>query len=500
MGNARLALDDVTKRCGAVVAVRNASASFEAARIHLVCGENGAGKTTLLKIACGLSVPDSGRTLVDGVPLSPFTPSEAIARGIAIVMQHFALAQALTVLENIALVAAGPFDLRALRKTVSARQEALGFTLPLDARVADLSVGDKQRTEIVRALLRDARVLALDEPTAILARSEVVALYALLRKLADGGKAVIVVSHKMDEVKDFADRVTVMRKGEIVWTRDVPRADGEDAVAAFTRNTVREIMGDASGSPVHSIRQKKHNPRSQTDGDDRSARRSVLSVKAITALASGSFEVRAGEILGVAGVEGNGQAALVEALSADGGAQVLVDGAPRKRADISIVHEDRQTMGLVLEATAAENLMLGDLAECTRHGLVDEALLQKIAHARAESVAYTRGLDALAGELSGGNQQKLVVGRALGRGSARVLVFVHPTRGVDLAAAREIHARIVDAAREQRAVIVVSADSDELRMIADRILVVAKHAIVAEFPPNVSDEALGTAMLSGATA
>ncbi len=457
---------------GENLAVKDASVAFDKGRVHAVCGENGAGKSTLLRMAAGLVLPDEGAVLVDGKPLAPHTPSGARAMGVAMVTQHFALAPALTVLENIALGERGPLDLEKLAVRVAAVEKRLGVSLSLSARASELSVGDKQRTELCRALLSSARVLILDEPTAILARSEVTVLYTLLRKIADEGTAVVVVTHKLDEIAEFCDAVTVMRRGVILLTSDVPKGDRSSAEkAAFMQDVTQQIMGEAKDVAK--------------DRKSKEPGAALLSVADVAGLSGLSLTVHAGEVVGVAGIEGNGQSELVLALF--------------RRADpnISFVHEDRHLMGLLLPATAAENLVLGDLDLVSRGPLIDAALLMAEAESRAKRSAYTQSLSLLASELSGGNQQKLVVGRALGRKNARVFVFVHPTRGVDIGAAREIHARILDVRDSGAAVLVISSDTDELRTLATRIVVVAKHAFAGEVPPDVPEEKLGRLMLSG---
>jgi simple sugar transport system ATP-binding protein len=464
------------------VAVADASVAFEAGRIHAVCGENGAGKSTLLRMAAGLVTPDAGQVLINGKELSPHSPSGARAMGVAMVTQHFALAPALTVLENIALGERGPLELDKLAVRVRAVEEKLGISLPLSARAGDLSVGDKQRTELCRALLVSARVLILDEPTAILAPSEVSVLYTLLRKVADEGTAVIVVTHKLDEVERFCDAVTIMRRGQVLLTTDVPSPPERPA---FTKDLMQRVMGEAKDISLERTNAELGNV--------------VLELARVPGVAGLSLRIRAGEVVGVAGIEGNGQAELVQALFQDGDVtSVLVDGRPMHPGDISFVHEDRHEMGLVLPATAAENLLLGDLAEVSRGPFIDAALLHARAEERAKLAAYTQSLELAAGALSGGNQQKLVVGRALGRAKARVFVFVHPTRGVDIGAAREIHARIQKVADHGAAVIVVSSDTDELRALASRVVVLSKHAFAAELGPDVAEDKLGAAMLTGA--
>jgi simple sugar transport system ATP-binding protein len=433
-------------------------------------------------------LPDAGEVLVDGARLVPHAPAEAIRRGVAMVQQHFALVEPFTVLENIVLGAEptkgplGELDLGAARTKAMEIARELGAELPLSAIVSALGVGDRQRLEIARALYREARVVILDEPTAVLTPGEADALYATLRRLAEAGRAVIVVTHKLDEVRDHADVATVMRRGAIVETRPVARTEAD------MRALGDAVMGAEPPAPV--VR------RTRPVGEPVIVLRDVRVGRALRGV---SLEVRAGEIVGVAGVEGNGQRELVRALARlerlDGGAV-----APRVD-DLAIVHEDRQHEGLVLDAPVRENLLLGELRRFTRHGLLDRRAMTREAAARAEAAQAPRDLDLLARTLSGGNQQKLVVARAVARigpRGARALVVAHPTRGVDLAASRAIHAEILAAADRGAAVLVVSADLHELRTLADRLVVLARGKVSAELSAGASDAEIGRAMLAGA--
>jgi simple sugar transport system ATP-binding protein len=497
---ARLEVRGVDKRFGATHAVRGASLAFEAGRIHAVVGENGAGKSTLLRIAAGLLVPDGGGTWIDGRPLAPQTPAEAIRRGVGMVQQHFALVEAFTALENIVLGVEprrGPFgalDLDVAARKIEAIARELDVAIPLDARVASLGVGDRQRLEIARTLYRDAQVVILDEPTTVLTAGEADALYATLRRLAEAGRAVVVVTHKLDEVRDHADVATVMRRGAIVETRSVERT------AAGARALADAVMGGEAAPAV-----------------ERSERRHgevVLRIERLIvgrALRGVDLEVRAGEVVGVAGVEGNGQRELVRALAGlepvDGGSVRPEPGA------IAVVHEDRQHEGLVLDAPIRDNVLLGDFAAFTHHGVLDGSAMDREASARASRAQGPRELDRPARTLSGGNQQKLVVARAIARvakegapgggrpwARARVLVLAHPTRGVDLAASRAIHAEVLAAAVRGAAVVVLSSDLHELRTVSDRLVVMARGRVVAELPTSATDAEIGRAMLGGAQA
>jgi simple sugar transport system ATP-binding protein len=507
---AALELDGVEKRFGAIHAVRRARIAFEAGRIHAVVGENGAGKSTLLRIAAGLLEADKGETLVDGQRLDPHTPAEAIRRGVAMVQQHFALVEAFTALENIVLGVEpvrsplARLDLRAARAKIVAIAKELGADIPLDARVAVLGVGDRQRIEIARALYRDARVLILDEPTAVLTPGEADALYATLRRLAAAGRAVVVVTHKLDEVRDHADVATVMRRGMIVEARPIRRTQDD------VRRLADAIMGaDAmtEGASAAMLLQR----------GARKLGEPVLVVRGLRvgrALRGVSFEVRAGEIVGVAGVEGNGQRELVRALA---GLEPAHEGAiaPEPRR-LAVVHEDRHQEGLVLDASVRDNVVLGELGRFARFGwlgIIDRPALDLEALARVKLAQAPPDLNVPARALSGGNQQKLVVARAIARlgsqsptgpaqdlarrGGRSALVVAHPTRGVDIAASRTIHAEILGAAAKGAAVLVVSTDLDELRTLSDRLIVLARGEISAELPAGASDAEIGRAMLAG---
>ncbi len=478
-----LRVEAITKDFGALRAVSGVSARFEAGRIHAVVGENGAGKSTLLKIAAGIVAPTSGEVFIDEQRLAPHTAAEAIRRGVAMVQQHFALIGVFSPLENVVLGveptrALGTIDFAKARSKVEAILRELGATIPLDAPTESLGVGERQRLEIVRALYRDARVLVLDEPTAVLTPAEAVALYATLRRLADAGRAVVVVTHKLDEVRDHADDVTVLRRGALVLSRALAK-DRDVAPLA------EAIMG---GEPPAAIVRK------ETSKGDVVIR--VDGVRRGRALRGVDLTVRAGEIVGMAGVEGNGQTELVRLLAG----LDAPDAGTIEAGDASVVHEDRLEDGLVLEASLRENLVLGELARFAHFDVVDDAALGVDAQARLDaSGAVPPDLAAIARGLSGGNQQKIVMARAIARTklASRALVLAHPTRGVDLGAARAIHERILDCAARGVAVLVVSADLHELRALSDRILVLSRGVVVADLAPTSTDADLGAAMLGG---
>ncbi|HEY3822207.1 MAG TPA: ATP-binding cassette domain-containing protein [Polyangiaceae bacterium] len=486
-----LALDRLDKRYGAAHAVDGVSLSFEAGRIHAVVGENGAGKSTLLKMAAGVVVPDAGEVRIDGQRLAPHTAAEAIRRGVGMVQQHFALVGVLSAIENVMLgaepvKALGRLDVARARTRADAVAREMGVSLPWDAPAETLGVGDRQRLEIVRTLVREARVVILDEPTAVLTAGEVSQLYATLRRLADGGRAVVVVTHRLDEVRVHADAVTVLRRGRCVSTRAIEAATKRDAGGAgLLHDVTRDIMG---AEPPPALERRTREP-----GDVRLEMKDVRQGRALRGV---TLRVRAGEIVGIAGVEGNGQRELVRVLAG----LDAPDAGEVRCAAAAVVHEDRHAEGLVLAASVRDNLVLGELARFTRHGLVDAAAIEHEARTRLDRGGVVpRDLDALAGALSGGNQQKLVIARAVAR-SDRVsaFVFAQPTRGVDLGATRAIHGEIARAADAGKAVLLVSADLAELRALCDRILVLARGRVVAELPPEASEARFGEAMLGSA--
>jgi ABC-type uncharacterized transport system ATPase subunit len=485
---ASLRLTRIDKYFGAVRAVHQASLEISPGRIHAVVGENGAGKSTFLKIAAGILEPDGGEVAVDGEKLTPHTAAEAIARGVGMVQQHFALIPVFTALENV-MLGTEPLrgfdrlDFEAARKKTEAVAAELGAKLPLDARVESLGVGDRQRLEIARALYRDARILILDEPTAVLTPAEAEALYTTLRRLANGGRAVVVVTHKLDEVQGHADAATVLRKGEVVLTRTF---DGPSDRAAEMTKLAEAIMGEKAPPEVHREAGKTGGARLVIDGLELG--RSLLGV---------SLEVKAGEVVGIAGVEGNGQRELVRVLAGldkpDAGSVRIEDGGAAV-----VVHEDRQAEGLVLDAPVRDNLVLGELARFSRFQVLDTEQINREASARAQRVRIEPpNLDTLARALSGGNQQKIVTARAVARaGPNEALIVAHPTRGVDMGAARTIHAQLLEVAQAGTAVLVISADLHELHTLCDRILVMARGRVVGSFAPTASDAEIGAAMLA----
>ncbi|MFO0587246.1 MAG: ATP-binding cassette domain-containing protein [Polyangiaceae bacterium] len=497
---------EITRRFGRAVAVDGASVTFAPGEIHAVVGENGAGKSTLLKLAAGMLEPTSGAVKIGGSELRPATPAEAARRNVRMVHQHFMLVGAFTALENLllgneAVSAGGVLDLARARSEVDALAKRTGLAVPLDTITDALGVGDKQRLEILRVLHRGAEAILLDEPTAVLTPLEANDLYATLRSLADEGRTIVVVTHRLDEVVRFADRVTVMRRGKTVLSRALSRDAGMDV-----EELTRAIMGQepppafappafaADAAPALSVERLAF-----TDASGRAWLEGV------------DLSVKRGEIVGVAGVEGNGQRELVHAIAgllptATGVVKVAGRMMPwdrnvaralrSRRSVLRVVHEDRHAEGLLLDGTVADNLVLGALREIAR---ADEAsvVARRISSFGVVPADPTRR----AIELSGGNQQKIVVARALdaffsgGVPEGGAVVLAQPTRGVDVGAAAAIHAAIGRAAEAGLGVLVVSADLSELRTVCHRLVVIHKGRIVAELPPTESEETIGRAML-----
>ncbi len=487
------AAEEITKRYAGVEVVSQVSLELHAGEVHVIAGENGAGKSTVLKVLAGLCPPDSGQVRVAGALVTHFTPAEAIRRGVALVAQHFALVGALTGLENVVLAAPprgrlGAFRADTARAEVGALLAELGTTLNLEVPVAELGVGDRQRLEIVRALYRRANVLLLDEPTAVLSPSESSALFALLRRLAGEGRAVAVVTHKLQEIQLFADAVTVLRRGRKTFAVRPTSRPLEDATMAAVE---RGILGEGSHEP----------PVDRTRAALGEPVATVTGARVGRALVDLDLTVRAGEIVGIAGVAGNGQEELCRVLA---GQLALEAGAVRVPRGVAVVHEDRHREGLCLDVPLRDNAVLGEYASLSRHGLLDASEIQRVAADRMRGLHVRAGdrdevdLDLPVRALSGGNQQKVVCARAFAAAAAGVglLVLAQPTRGVDVGAARAIRAGVQRAAASGAGIVLVSADTSELRALSDRILVFFRGR-ATELPSDATDEALGRAMLGG---
>ncbi|MFE7572557.1 ABC transporter ATP-binding protein [Streptomyces sp. NPDC057539] len=497
-------LRGITKRFPGVVANHDIDITIRKGTVHALVGENGAGKSTLMKILYGMQKPDEGTITVDGAEAAFTSPADAIARGIGMVHQHFMLADNFTVLENVVLGGESLYGIGAkARKKIKEISDAYGLGVRPDALVEDLGVADRQRVEILKVLYRGARILILDEPTAVLVPQEVEALFDNLRELKAEGLTVIFISHKLGEVLSVADDITVIRRGTTVGTADP---------AHTTTKQLAELMvGSELPSPETRESTVTDIPTLTVDGlrltatDPDGAVREVLD--GIT------FTIHRGEILGIAGVEGNGQTELIEALMGlrdpDGGVITLdsadISHAPtRKRREdgIGYIPEDRHRHGLLLEAPLWENRILGHVTERpnSRGGLLDpKAARADTTRIVREYDVRTPGIEVTAASLSGGNQQKLIVGREMSH-HPKLLIAAHPTRGVDVGAQAQIWDQIRDARREGLAVLLVSADLDELIGLSDTLRVMYRGRLVADADPaTITPEELGSAMTGAAT-
>jgi simple sugar transport system ATP-binding protein len=482
-------LTGIVKRFGTFVANDHIDLAVRAGTVHAIVGENGAGKSTLMKILAGEEHPDEGTIEIAGAPHSFRSPRDAQQAGIGMVHQHFLLADALRVWENVVLAdepgTALRLDSAAARRRVGEIAATNGFPVDVDAVVRDLGVGGRQRVEILKVLYRDARVIILDEPTAVLVPSEAQSLFAAMRRFTEAGAAVIFISHKLDEVLDFADEITVIRAGAVVGRTTPAESSASDLAALMVKVAMPSVA-----------------PREVAPGTD-----VVLSASGVTvgdadevpALDDVSLEVHSGEIVGIAGVEGNGQSELLMALlgrakhsgtisMGDADITDLSTEARRERG-MAYIPEDRHRDGVVLSMPLRENAALG------YHARPPVKRGPWFSRAGAAGVARTiisrfdvRGGDpsTLASSLSGGNQQKFIVGRELGS-HPKVLIAAHPTRGVDIGAQSAVWSELTAARDEGLGTLLISADLDELLALSDRLLVFYRGRVVGELDPKTVD-------------
>ncbi|MBM7509278.1 ABC transporter ATP-binding protein [Nocardioides sp. 31GB23] len=487
-------LRGIGKRFPGVIANDDINIDVEPGTIHAVVGENGAGKSTLMKILYGVQAPDSGTIEINGRPVSLGSPADAIGHGVGMVFQHFMLADNFTVLENVVLGAEKLHGIgAAARAEIMRISDAYGLDIEPDRLVEDLGVGARQRVEILKVLYRGARIIILDEPTAVLVPQEVDELFDNLRELKAEGLAVIFISHKLDEVLAVADTITVVRRGTTVATVSPDEVD--------SRQLAELMVGSELPSP-------STESSTVTDTVTLSVRGLRLRGEGRPLLDDVGFEIHAGEVLGIAGVEGNGQAELVEAImgmrpAATGAVELAgrdltkTSTRQRREAGIGYVPEDRHRHGLLLDSPLWENRVLGHQSRepVVRRGLIDRRAARADTQRIIEQYdVRTPGTDVLAGALSGGNQQKLIVGREMS-GDPILLIAAHPTRGVDVGAQAGIWDHIRDARRAGLAVLLISADLDELIGLSDRIEVILRGRLVGSFDPSqVTPEQLGSAM------
>jgi len=496
-----LELRGVTKQFPGVLANDHIDFDLKRGEVHALLGENGAGKSTLMSILYGLYTADSGEILMNGKPIEISSPNDAIELGIGMVHQHFMLIPVMTVTENIVLanepVRAGVLlDQASAEKRVEEVARTFNFAVDPHARVQNITVGQQQRVEIMKALYRNADIVILDEPTAVLTPQEAQELFQILRTLTREGISIIFITHKLNEVLEIADRITVLRRGKKVET--IPREGATEE--GLARSMVgREVLLRVEKRPA-----QPGDPLLQVEDlvvrDDRG----------LEAVRGVSFDVRAGEIVGIAGVDGNGQSELIDALTglrSVAGGRITVGGEDITRAtarqalDAGMGHipEDRQRRGLVLDFNLAENLALHDYGKepFSRLGFLNPGRwLRWAAGLLKEFDVRGGGPTTRGGSLSGGNQQKVVIAREVSRDPS-VLIAAQPTRGLDVGAIEFVHRRLLEQRDEGKAVLLVSLELEEILSLADRVLVLYEGKIAAEFPPDVSEEEVGIAMLGG---
>jgi general nucleoside transport system ATP-binding protein len=495
-----LELKGITKRFPGVVA--NDQVDFELARgeVHALLGENGAGKSTLMNILYGLYHPDEGEIRLNGSLVRIHSPRDAIDRGIGMVHQHFMLIPVMTVAENIVL-ATEPrkgllLDEEAAEERVRELSQQFGLAVTPEARIESITVAQQQRAEILKALYRGAEILILDEPTAVLTPQEAKELFEVIAALKAEGKSIIFISHKLNEVLEIADRITVLRRGKTVETVQRQGATEEGLARLMVGRDVLlrvEKKPAEPGEPLLTVNDL-----------------SVFDDRGLEACRGISLEVRAGEIVGIAGVDGNGQTELIDALTglrSIAAGQIKVGGKDLTRSDardhldagVGHIPEDRQIRGLVLDFSLAENIALHDYREEpeSRWGwLFPKRMVERARKLLQEFDVRGGTPQTPASSLSGGNQQKVVVAREVSR-DPRVLVAAQPTRGLDVGAIEFVHRRLVAERDEGRAILLVSFELDEIVSLSDRVLVLYEGRIVAEYPPDVSEEEIGIAMTGG---
>lgn len=489
---------NITKRFPGVLANDQVNFSLRKGEIHTLLGENGAGKSTLMNVIYGLYRPDQGEILVNGRPVVIHNPTEAIRLGIGMVHQHFMLVPVFTVAENIVLgseVTKGPsLDMRRAEQQIRQLSQDFGLEVDPTAIVEDLPVGLQQRVEIVKALYRQANILVLDEPTAVLTPQEAEDLFRVMRQLTARGVSIIFISHKLKEVLAISDRITVMRRGQVVGTVS-PAGINENGLAAMMvgREVLLQVEKGAA-NPAGAILEVRD--------------LAVLDERRVEAVRRVSFQVRGGEVLGIAGIQGNGQTELAEALTGlrtIQSGQLLLEGQvvparnPRYLIEHGLAHipEDRQKHGLVMSYPIMDNMVLctyykPPFAQGVQRNF--EATLQNANKLIAEFDVRTPGPYVPAGNLSGGNQQKVIVARELSR-PVRLLVANQPTRGLDVGSIEFIHKRIIEQRDSGVAVLLISAELDEIMALSDRIAVMFHGQIVAILPAaEATREKLGLLM------
>jgi len=496
-----LELRGITKQFPGVLANDDVDFDLGRGEIHALLGENGAGKSTLMNILYGLYRPDAGEIRLAGKPMSFGSARDAIQAGIGMVHQHFMLIPVMTVAENVVLGTEPRrggvlLDERAAERRVADMAKTFRFSVDPSALVEDIGVGQQQRVEIMKALYRNADILILDEPTAVLTPQEASDLFEILRTLRREGISIIFISHKLNEVLEIADRITVLRRGRVIETVPAAGATHEGLARAMVGREVLLRVEKSAATPGDAILTVEN--------------LHVLDDRELETVHGLSLEVKAGEIVGVAGIDGNGQSELVEAivgLRRPTEGRILVNGKVITRDDpkhlieagVGHIPEDRHRRGLVLSFTVAENLSLHEYRRPTesRFGwLWPRRMIARAQKLIRDYDVRGGGPNTAAGSLSGGNQQKVVIAREI-ESEPEVLVAAQPTRGLDVGAIEYVHRRLVQARDAGKGVLLVSLELDEIRSLSDRILVLYEGRIVGEYTPEASEEELGLAMTGG---
>jgi general nucleoside transport system ATP-binding protein len=483
-----LRLQNITKSFGSFIANDNINLSVASGTIHAILGENGAGKSTLMNIISGVYQPDAGEIYLQEQPIKITSPNEAIKLGIGMIYQHFMLVPKLTVTENIVLGMEKTWrlNLEDKQQEIAALSQAYGLEIDPTAKVENLSVGAQQRVEIIKVLYRRAKLLILDEPTAVLTPPEVELLIAILRQLAAAGNTIIFISHKLEEVINLCDSVTVLRQGKVVATTSTEAATPQQLATLMVGREVALQLNKSPTLPGEIILSVQN--------------LQVADERNIPAVNNVSFELRAGEILGIAGVDGNGQRELADAIALVRTIkQGKIEFSP-KDSLVGYIPEDRQTMGLVLQFSIAQNLILKAfkyLPFCRRFLLQQEAIANRAQTAMQEFDIRANGKDILVSQLSGGNQQKVVLARELAQTPA-LIIAMQPTRGLDVGATIAVQSRILTERDRGAAILYISTELEEVMAMSDRIAVIYRGEFVAILDAQTAKvEEIGLLMAGG---